>query len=336
MNTFFGTCALLFVTTLLFGCGGGGDGGNDTTPTPPSSGATITSASAVTIAQARSDVSTTVTWNVTGTPSSVIQVTLGDMNKSGAVSGRDYIVIGTGASGSAEVSFTNGINDLYVYDGAGPGVVLAHKQVTATCDQMSTWGAAKVCAPNAGWNYESFVLTIYTDNCGKLGWVDFGSQTADKVKELVNKTGHNEKNVGCPIGLGYLPLAADDSLVVLPDGLPLVSMVTAGDANTRRWFPINPITKEILPEWTGTVPTSIVQIQGSGYGTWNDTPYAGNNIGKKGMYTVTPSGGIVYYTNDNSRELRHTTDQFQSYTVLSDRSSILGGGYKFIISVKRR
>ena len=240
---------------------------------------------------------------------------------------------GNSLTGSVATDLRGGTNDIYVYDGAG--MEIGHKAVAGSCASGSTWNDKKVCAPNAGWTYSEFALVVYEDNCKKIGWVDLASPDTDKVKELTNKTGHNEftgqSDLDCSLGLGALPVAANDSLAKFADGTLLVSLVTAGDGNIRRWFPVNPVTKEILPEWTGAVPKNT--LQSTGYGTWGDTPYADHDIGNKGMYASLASG-LLYITNSDAARLRFTLDieNFATYDVISDRYAVLGG-YQFAITV---
>ncbi|MFO1341043.1 MAG: hypothetical protein U1F53_22950 [Burkholderiaceae bacterium] len=319
----------ILASLFLAACGGGGGG---TEPPPPTGPSVTITADDFTVDSGHSDENVTVSWAVTGVTGNVT-VTLGEASKITAVEGRDYKKLGNSLTGSVATDLRGGTNDIYVYDGAG--MEIGHKAVAGSCASGSTWNDKKVCAPNAGWTYSEFALVVYEDNCKKIGWVDLASPDTDKVKELTNKTGHNEftgqSDLDCSLGLGALPVAANDSLAKFADGTLLVSLVTAGDGNIRRWFPVNPVTKEILPEWTGAVPKNT--LQSTGYGTWGDTPYADHDIGNKGMYASLASG-LLYITNSDAARLRFTLDieNFATYDVISDRYAVLGG-YQFAITV---
>ncbi len=165
--------------------------------------------------------------------------------------------------------------------------------------------------------YAAINLAVRTDKNHTLWWFDQNGAT-----QLTNSTGHNTTTtVTSPIDSCGLY----DK--VLDDGRPLASCVTTGAGNVRRNFPVNPNTKELLPEYTGSVPTGAV-LRDVAYGTFGDTPYINQGVTRQGMYVDVSIG--TFYFMGNDPKLRLTTNNFESNSVIST------GDYQLLIRFPAR
>ena len=95
------------------------------------------------------------------------------------------------------------------------------------------------------------------------------------------------------------------------------SDLTPAFGNLRRYFPINPLTGELMAEVAASViPTGAV-FRATPYGTFGDTPYVQFGITRKAMYIDVPGIGTYYTTGADGVNLRLTRDSFATYTIIA-------------------
>lgn len=201
------------------------------------------------------------------------------------------------------VALTFGQNTLTAYDAAGKQ--LGEAIVDVTCADGTWNGTACKTAPLV-YHYNRLNLVIMADLAAYVGVLD---DTTKKVVPLLNKTGYDH-DAAYPVAF----CGIWDKL--LPDGRPLASCQTIAAGNLRRNFPISPLTRELMEEYTGAVPVGSMMREG-GYGTFGDTPYAAFDVGMKGMYIDVPSVGTYYVTNVDRVHLRLTTDGFKTSKIIA-------------------
>ena len=155
------------------------------------------------------------------------------------------------------------------------------------------------------YKYARLNLVVFSDQGGTVGVIN---DAAGTVTSLVNSTGYTT-NAAFPIAL----CGIYDKL--LSDGRPLASCVAPAVGNTRRNFPINPLTGELMAEYTGAVPAGAVWHD-VGYGTFGDTPYVNFGVSAKGRYIDVPNVGTYYIPDATSVNLLLTIDSFATSKVI--------------------
>lgn len=156
-------------------------------------------------------------------------------------------------------------------------------QPTCPAGQMDVGG---VCT-DPTFHYSEFKLVVFANEGGTLGRITTGADgLPNSVVPLIN-------NSGFTTGAAF-PLALCgiwDKL--LADGRPLASCQTPAVGNTRRNFPINPVTGSVEAEWTGAVPAGAV-LHDVPYNT-GVNPYVSHGIGYVGSY-LKVTGGVIYFS----------------------------------------
>ncbi len=166
-----------------------------------------------------------------------------------------------------------------------------------------TWSIAFTAEAAPVYKYARFDLVIFADQHATIGKIE--GETVTPLGNASEFTG----NAGFPLVLCMLW----DK--ILADGRPLASCVTPLAGSTRRNLPINPLTGELMKEYTGAVPTGAV-LHDVGYGTFGDTPYAKFGVSNKGRYLDVPGVGTYYITDTDSVNLRLTKDGFATNKII--------------------
>lgn len=280
---------------ILTACGGGGGGGSPAPTTPVAATGSISSSSGCAIPIGQSTCST----------ASVTYTTANATSPRLTASG---VSISTASSGTQTFTIPVGNTSVAVMDGT---TTLASATVVGTCAGAAD--ANGVCQPSA-YSYAAFNLVVRNDQANTLWYVDdAGTET-----KLTNNTGFT--------ATGALPNPLTSCGVwdtILADNRPLASCLTPGAGNTRRNFPINPATKELMAEWTGAVPAGAT-LRSVPYGTFGATPYAAQGIGLQGMYVDLPGGAVLHFTNTDDK-LRLTTNNFATDPVVN------AGSHNYIV-----
>ena len=168
---------------------------------------------------------------------------------------------------------------------------------------------------------KDFSVTFATEpmlvyHCARLNLVIFAVQSGsigvingETVTPLVNKSEFTG-NARRPLAL----CALWDTLRA--DGRPLASCGTRIVGNTRRNFPINPLTGEVMTEYKGALPV------GGGMRDVGDSSrtappdHVAANVPFYGMYIDVPSVGSYYFTGTDSVNLHLTTDGFATNKII--------------------
>ena len=155
-------------------------------------------------------------------------------------------------------------------------------------------------------HYARMNLVVFADQSGYIGVIN---DAAGTVTPLVNKTGYVD-------GIEPIRLCGlYDKL--LDDGRPLASCVTRFVGNTRRNFPINPLTGELMAEYTGDVPAGAVLRDVEYQGDPIPPSHTANNVTAHGMYIDVPAVGTYYFTGNDGVNLRLTKDGFATNKVVA-------------------
>ena len=139
---------------------------------------------------------------------------------------------------------------------------------------------------------------------------------SDQNKRLFVMSGETVTPMGNKTGYDNLFLCGLYDLL-LSTGGPLGSCVTPNAGNTRRYFPINPLTGELMAEVAASAIPAGAVFHSTAYGTFGDTPYASYGVTRKSMYIDVPGAGTYYFTSADSVNLRLTRDGFASYKIIS-------------------
>jgi hypothetical protein len=170
------------------------------------------------------------------------------------------------------------------------------------------------------YSYDRFNVVIFADQGGTMG-----SIVGRTVTPLVNKTGWTNDvskpfgadNPASPIALCALWHVSGVPFT-LADGRPMSSCVTPGTVggNFRRNFPINPLTGELMVEYTGTVPASAVLLDVSDSSRIGPPDHVAANAPYYGSYIDVAGIGTYFFTDTDSINLRLTTDGFKTNEVI--------------------
>ena len=169
------------------------------------------------------------------------------------------------------------------------------------------------------YKYARLNLVVFSDQGATIGVINDAVGT---VTSLVNSTGYTTK-AAFPIAL----CGIYDKL--LSDGRPLASCVAPAVGNTRRNFPINPLTGELMAEYTGAVPAGAVWHD-VGYGTFGDTPYVNFGVSAKGRHIDVPNVGTYYFTDTDGVNLRLTKDGFATNKIIATCANI--GCFQYLVT----
>lgn len=292
-----GLIALSAITVGLVACGGGGGSSSTSTPVPtptPLASITLTDKTATGVVTKTNPIKFAVTPSGTGVTSVTSKVTLTCDGNDVAVTTSTVPVTGgdvTALPASSELP--NGGACTYTLDGSA-----VNAGGTANATQIA--GAFQV-----KFSFARLNLVVFADQSGYIGVINDATGT---VTPLVNKSGYTD-------GIEPIRLCGlYDKL--LDDGRPLASCVTRFVGNTRRNFPINPLTGEMMAEYTGAVPTGAVWHDVA-HGVFGDTPYVNFGISLKGEYIDVPSVGTYYFTDTDHVNLRLTKDSFVTNKVVA-------------------
>ena len=301
--------SILFATAALVACGGGG--GSSPTPPPPSpppAAATVTMTDQT--AQGVVEQDNVVKFTVAGlTNTTSLEVGVVQNCGGAPVTMNTTVVPLTGGQGSS-----------LPVAGKYAGLKVCSYSVNATAKNSA--GAATVATVSGTFTPKAKYARVSYIILSQFGTI--GTINADgSVTELVNKTGYTT-GAAAPIFL----CGIYDKL--LTDGRPLATCVTPAAGNTRRNFPINPLTGELMEEYPGAVPVGSVGHDVP-YGTFGDTPYAAYGVGNKGMYLDVPSVGTYFIKNDDTVRLRLTTDGFVTSRVTATCGSSIGC-FQYLVS----
>ena len=278
----------------LAGCGGGGGG----TPATPPAPAAITIAG-VSPADGATDVAADVT--ATGAFTATNAGTVSGNGTAACPASVAVTVTVTGSSFTAKPAGN-------LPDGATCSLTV---NLAGSLGGSATKTISFITKPAVvAYKYARLNLVVFADQSGYLGVINDATGT---VTPLVNKTGYTD-------GIEPIRLCGIyDKL--LPEGNPLASCVTRFVGNTRRNFPINPLTGELMAEYTGVVPAGAVWHD-VGYGAFDDTPYAAFGVNQKGMYIDVPSMGTYYVTSTDRVNLRLTKDGFATNKIIATCANI--------------
>ena len=172
-------------------------------------------------------------------------------------------------------------------------------------------------------HYSEFKLVVFADQGGTIGRITTGANgLPNGVVALTNNTGYTT-------GASYPIALCEVWDKLLPDGRQLGSCQTTAVGNTRRNFPINPVTGAMEAEWTGVVPTGAV-AHGISYGTFGNTPYASHSISRVGKY-LKVNGGLIYFTDSDTTHLRFIKDADMPATDWTTASTVIAtGDYQYL------
>ena len=301
--------ALLALTAItLVACGGGGGG---STPAPVV---------------------------VTPPPTPLATVTLTDktVTVAGVVTKADPIKFGVAVSGNGVTAVTAKVTQTC----DGKDVALTTSTVPVTGGDVTAlpvageWPSGAVCtykldatATNSGGSasatqvasafqvkfaFPRLNLVVFADQSGYLGLIN---DATGKVTPLINKTGYTD-------GIDPIRLCGVYDDLFHPAGMPMATCVTRFVGNTRRNFPINPLTGELMAEYTGAVPAGAV---------WRDVndgniPAPANHVAHGvfyfGMYIDVPTAGTYFFTGTDQVNLRLTKDAFATNKVIATCGSL--------------
>lgn len=271
-----------FATLLLLAaCGGGSGGGGGTTPD-------ATGNLDGTVGCEIPDIGTSCVATIKGAtqnaanPKTLVGTTTVDM------------------TASVNKPFTLGYGDkpVTLYNG---DTVLASTTISGVCSDHADWDG-NVCQPRV-YNYTSLWLLIEGVHA-TISKID-----GKNVTPLGNASEFTG-NGGFPLDLCGIWSK------IMPDGRPLASCVTPAAGNTRRNFPINPLTGEMMKEYKGAVPEGAV-LQDT-YDSAQPAPanYAANGVFYFGMYLDVSGVGTYYFTGADTKNLRLTKNDFLSNEII--------------------
>ena len=213
--------------------------------------------------------------------------------------------VSTAASGSG-IAVTVGNATLAVVLSDGSTALDSSKSISGAC-AVGTLFDGSVCK-RPFYNYSRFNLVVFADQNAYIGKID---DAAGTVTPLINQSAFT--------GNGGLPLALCGIYdLLLPDGRPLVTCVTPAVGNTRRNFPVNPLTGAVMGEYTGVVPAGAVARDVSDSTRSAPASYVAMNVAFFGMYIDVPGVGTYFFTGESggSTKLRKTTDGFKTNTII--------------------
>ena len=274
---------------ILIGCGGGG-GSSTPAPTPPA----------------------------------LLTVAISDRTATGVVSNSNPITFDVAVSGAGITA----VAPTVVENCDGQSVPLSVTSVPVTGGSASALPIAGV-HPNGG-DCTYTISATATNGGGTASATPFSNRFqvmfkysrlnivvfSDQNKRLGIIDGTTVSGAGNRTGYSNLALCGVYD-VLLASGNPLASCVTPAFGNLRRYFPINPLTGELMAEVAAsTIPTGAI-FRGGVYGTFGDSAYVQFGISLKGMYIDVPGIGTYYFTDADSTNLRLTRDGFVTYTILS-------------------
>lgn len=204
----------------------------------------MTTASSCLIAENASSCAATVSFTTTGATAPKLVV--------------GGTTVSTAASGSG-IAVTIGSATLAVVLSDGSTALDSSKSISGAC-AVGTLFDGSVCKRPV-YNYSRLNLVVFADQGGYIGKID---DAAGTVTPLINQSAF--------ITGAFAPLALCGIYnLLLPDGRPLVTCVTPAVGNTRRNFPVNPLTGAVMGEYTAVVPAGAV-ARDVGYGTFGDSP----------------------------------------------------------------
>ena len=170
------------------------------------------------------------------------------------------------------------------------------------CAAGTSWDGTLCTRPV--YKYARLNLVIFADQHATIGAI-----TGETVTPLVNASEFTG-NAGFPLVL----CALWDK--ILADGRPLASCVTPLVGNTRRNFPINPLTGEMMMEYTGEVPVGAVMRDVRDSSQPSPPGYAAHGVSSYGGYIDVPSVGTYFFTDTDSVNLRLTSDGFATNKII--------------------
>lgn len=318
------------VAFFLTACGGGGSGTIDTGPGGGGGGGGGTNyitcwngSQAISPAACLPAPSANLTF-VNGQPNAVtstsgMSITGGSVVALGANPSTWNILSGGKLSSTSALPAEGSLNNVQVTVNSGNAPTQSFMvSFTVPCSAGTSNGSICVL------HYSEFKLVVFADQGAYIGRITTGADgLPNGVVPLVNNSGFTT-GTNFPLAL----CGVWDKL--LPDGRPLVSCQTPAVGNTRRNFPVNPLTGTVEAEWTGTVPAGAV-LHDVGYGTFGNTPYASHDIGLVGMY-LKVNGSLVFFTNTNSKNIRVITDANTSTADWVAASAVIANGdYKYLV-----
>lgn len=286
---------------LLAACGGGG-GGATTTPTPtppppPAATGNLAGTAGCTI----------VVENTTSCPG-LIAWAAQNATALAVRAGTASVVANPPASGTASYTLALAAGSVTVTLADG-STTLATTTIAATCGSGLAANASGACV-KLPTNYKFARLNIAVMADGKLARFD---ETG--AVPLINSTGFvTGPN---PVALcGIYVKNSDGTLALLPDGRPIASCVTPSAGNTRRVFPINPNSGELMPEYESPLSPDVTARDVS-YGTNYGEPLASQGVLRPGYMVDIPAVGRFFFKNTDTVNLRLTTDNFATNRVVA-------------------
>lgn len=207
--------------------------------------------------------------------------------------------LSTSASGNQTVTLGQGSTAVALSDGA---LSLATVAISMDCVSPTIWNGSACTRPV--YKYDRLNLVIFGDQHATIGVIN-----GETVTPLANASEFSG-NAGFPLVL----CALWDKL--LTDGRPLASCVTPLVGNTRRNFPINPLTGELMKEFKGAVPTGAVLEDVSDSGRIGPSDHVAANTPFYGMYIDVPKIGTYFFIGTDSVNLRLTSDGFATNKII--------------------
>jgi len=210
--------------------------------------------------------------------------------------------LSTAASGNQSVTLGHGPTTVVLSDGT---LSLSTLSISMDCVTGTSWdgNACKSVAP-AVYKYARLDLVIFSDQLGTIGVI-----SGETVTPLINASEYTG-NAGFPLVL----CALWDKL--LTDGRPLASCVTPLAGNKRRNFPINPLTSELMKEYTGAAPNGSMLHDVPDSSQAAPPSHVAANVPFHGMYIDRSSVETVFFKGDDHVNLRLTKDGFATNKII--------------------
>lgn len=300
-----GTKYFLIVAFLIVtaACGGGGEGVSPTAPSvsggvnpsPTTVTGSVVSVSNASILFGASSGASIIVWSSNAARAGDVRLRVnGTEVSSQRASPADGLSVQVG-NGDVRVELVN-----------ASGLVLDTKTASASC-ALGAWHGGR-CDRFRFDRLDVVILQVTPEQ--------FFALKDGKAIPFVNKTGYS---AGPGVAFPLSNCGLYD--VVREDGAPLFSCTTPGAGNLRRTFPVNPVTLEILPEYTEQLPSK-ANLVATVYGTFGDTPYTAYGVWYKGMYIEVPGYGVYYMVSGDDKRIRFTRDGFQTYTTVVEAEGI--------------
>ena len=261
---------------------------------------------------------------VTPPPPAAAKVTVTDMTTNGVVPATNTVKSSIAVSGDGVTKVDTAVTE--VCDGVAVAVTVSTVPITGG---MVTAVPVAGTQPNGG--ACTYTVTATATNPGGTSLpvtVTGGFQVMYKYARL-NIGVYSDKNkrlfvvsgkTVTPMGnkTGYANLAACGLYdLLLSTGGPLGSCVTPDAGNTRRLFPINPLTGELMAEVAASAIPAGAVFRGGMYGPFGNSKYTAIGISLKGMYIDVPEVGTYYITDADRVNLRLTQDGFATNEVIA-------------------